>query len=134
MNNEKKLKELISKLFETEELYDELYKIIEKIESESLKPDDNNIHSIYYDPQDKTFDAYEFTDHGSYPACDRLIHIISIDNQYNDEFWSEFEEVFKSDDYTEDDYINDIVDCEFMDFLMESVKTNLKDELSSYQY
>ena len=126
MNNEKNIKELISKLFETEELYDELFNLIEKIESESLKPDDNNIYSIYYDPEDGTFGIYEFTDNNSYPSCDRLIHIISIDNQYNDEFWGEFE----SDDYTEDDYINDIVDCEFMDSLMESVKMNLKDELS----
>ena len=130
MNNEKNIKELISNLFETEELYDELFDLIEKIESESLKPDDNNIYSIYYDPEDGTFGIYEFTDNNSYPSCDRLIHIISIDNQYNDEFWGEFEEVFKSDDYTEDDYINDIVDCEFMDSLMESVKMNLKDELS----
>ena len=55
MNNEKNIKELISKLFETEELYDELFDLIEKIESESLKPDDNNIYSIYYDPEDGTF-------------------------------------------------------------------------------
>lgn len=134
MKNEKILKELIDKLFETGELYNKLYDLIVELESESLKPDNNNIYSIYYDPQNETFDTYEFTDCGSYPACDRLIHIISIENKYNDELWNEFEEVYKTENYTEDDYINDIVDCDCMDFLMESAKINLKYELSLHQH
>lgn len=132
MNYEKNLKELINKLFETGELYNELFDLIEKLESESLKPDDNIIYSIYYDPQDETFDTYEFTDHGSYPACDRLIHIISIDNQYNDEFWCGFEE---DENYTINDYISDtIADSCCVDFYMEQIETELKNRLSLYQY
>lgn len=122
------VEEIVGKIWETGELYDELYNIIEGIEIESLKPDNNLFYDIYFDPNNDSFDVYEFSDDGSLPSSERLIHIISIENVYNDAFWAEIE---INKDWTIEDAIGEII-SEVVDFDMEKAKKNLNDRLADY--
>ena len=73
----------------------------------SMQAENGSVYSIYYDSDTSEFTTYEFANRGSWIDCDHLQHVITIENQNDETFWDGFE---PTEYYTEDDFINDIID------------------------
>ncbi len=130
----KQYEELKNKIFGTDELgelYWELDLLIDKVERESLKSDNNLRYEIYYDIEDNSFHAYEFTNSSESLVTNGLIWLISIDNSYNDEFFASERAWYEDETATEEQIIRAAIDSiveHVMDEVFENLNTQIAEE------
>lgn len=107
----KQYAELKNRIFETRELYKELEDIIERIERESLDPDNNSYYQVYYDIEDKSFYTPEFSSYtDSTMPLDKFLYLIGINNSYNYEFFVAQRAYLEDENLTDKQVIDLIID------------------------